>query len=101
MSRVSAFPDPHSLARDELTALLKKLISREQVVSDERRTLHTQIDDLRRELADRLREEGNTVIFGPDFLEPGSAGIREPRGPRVDDGSDGIALPEPPEPDVE
>ena len=38
MSRVSAFPDPHSLARDELTALLKKLISREQVVSDERRT---------------------------------------------------------------
>ena len=31
MSRVSAIPDPHSLARDELTALLKKLISREEV----------------------------------------------------------------------
>ncbi|MGZ4286891.1 MAG: RsiG family protein [Solirubrobacteraceae bacterium] len=63
---MTAFPDPHSLARDELTALLTKLTSREQVVSDERRTLHTQIDALRRELVDRLRDEGNTVIFGPD-----------------------------------
>ncbi|MGZ4249758.1 MAG: RsiG family protein [Solirubrobacteraceae bacterium] len=63
---MTAFPDPHSLARDELTALLTKLTSREQVASDERRTLHTQIDALRRELVDRLRDEGNTVIFGPD-----------------------------------
>ncbi|MGZ4237912.1 MAG: RsiG family protein [Solirubrobacteraceae bacterium] len=45
---------------------MTKLTSREQVVSDERRTLHTQIDALRRELVDRLRDEGNTVIFGPD-----------------------------------
>ena len=82
MGRVSAFPDPHSLARDELTALLARLTSREQVVSEERRSLHAQIDALRRELVDRLRDEGNTVIFGPDVVDPGSAGTREPRGPR-------------------
>jgi hypothetical protein len=101
MSRVTRFPDPDSLARDELTSLLKELTSREQAVSDERRTLHAQIDALRRELVDRLRDEGNTVICGSDFLDPGSAGVREPRNLRPEDGSDGIALSEPPEPDVE
>jgi hypothetical protein len=44
MSRVTCFPDPHSLARDELTTRLKELTTREQAVSDERRTLHAQID---------------------------------------------------------
>jgi hypothetical protein len=82
MSRVTGFPDPHSLARGELTSLLKELTSREQAVSDERRTLHAQIDALRRELVDRLRDEGNTVICGSDFLDPGSTGVREPRNPR-------------------
>ena len=101
MSRVTSFPDPHSLARDELTSRLKELTTREQAVSDERRTLHAQIDALRRELVDRLRDEGNTVICGADFPDPGSARVREPRNPRPEDGSDGIALPEPPKPDVE
>jgi len=32
MSRVAAFPDPQSLARDELTSLLQELTSREEVV---------------------------------------------------------------------
>ena len=100
MGRVTSFPDPHSLARDELTSLLKELTSREQAVSDERRTLHGQIDALRRELVDRLRDEGHVVISGSDFLDPGSAGVREPRNPRPEDGSDGIALSEPPRPDV-
>lgn len=99
---MTSFPDPHSLERDELTALLKELTSKEQAVSDERRTLHTQIDALRREVVERLRDEGHTVIFGPDFLDPGSAGIRKPLDPRPENGSDGIASPpEPPEPDVE
>ncbi|MGZ6616352.1 MAG: IS110 family transposase [Solirubrobacteraceae bacterium] len=65
--RVSRFPDPHSLTRDELTSLLKELASREQAVSDERRTLHAQIDSLRQELVACLRDEGNTVISGSDF----------------------------------
>jgi hypothetical protein len=99
MSRVAALPDPHSLARDELTSLLQKLTSREQVVSDERRVLHAQIDALRREFVDRLRDEGNVVISGVDFLDPGSAGVREPRNPSPQSGSDGIALPWPPPPD--
>ena len=101
MSRVTSFPDPHWLARGELTSLLKELTSKEQVVSDERRTLHAQIDALRRELVDRLRDEGHVVISGSDFLDPGSAGVREPRTPRPEDGSDGIALSEPPGPDVQ
>jgi hypothetical protein len=67
MRRVATFPDPHSLGRDELTSLVKELTIREQAVSDERRTLHAQIDALRRELVDRLRDEGNTVISGPPF----------------------------------
>jgi hypothetical protein len=82
LARVTGSPDPHSRARGELTSLLKELTSREQAVSDERRTLHAQIDALRRELVDRLRDEGNTVICGSDFLDPGSTGVREPRNPR-------------------
>jgi hypothetical protein len=98
---MAAFPDPHSLARDELTSLLQELTSREEVVSDERRGLHAQIDALRQELVERLRDEGNVVIIsGSDFLDPGSAGVREPRNPRPENGSDGLALPEPPPPDI-
>jgi len=98
--RVAAFPDPHSLAQDELTSLLQELTSREEVVSDERRVLHAQIDALRRELVDRLRDEGNVVISGSDFLDPGAAGVREPRNPSPENGSDGTAPPEPPAPDT-
>jgi hypothetical protein len=81
MSRVVAFPDPHSLARDELASLLRELTSREQAASEERRALHAQIDALRREFVDRLREEAHVVISGSDLLDPGSAGVREPRSP--------------------
>ena len=98
MSRVTSFPDPRSLARGELTSLLKELTSREQAVSDERRTLHAQIDALRRELVDRLRDEGNAVISGSDFLDPGSAGVREPRNPRPEDGSTASPYPSRPDP---
>jgi hypothetical protein len=80
---------------------LNELTIREQAVSDERRILHAQIDALRRELVDRLRDEGNTVICGADLDDPGSAGIRKPRHPRPEDGSDGIALPRPPDPGAE
>jgi RimJ/RimL family protein N-acetyltransferase len=84
MRRVPAFPDPHSLARDELTALLKELTSREQAVSDERRTLHAQIDAVHRELVGRLRDQGSTVISGPGVHDPGSVGVElEPAIPRV------------------
>ena len=90
-------PDPRSLASDELKSLIKELIGKEQEVSDTRRILHAQIDAFRRELVDRLREEGSDVIYGPDVLGPGSAGVREPRAPRPQRGSDAVALPEPPD----
>jgi len=93
-----AFPDPRSLARDELTSLLQELTIREELVSDERRGLHTQINALRRELVDRLRDQGNVVIS--DFLNPGSAGVREPRNPSPQNNSDSIVIPEPPAPDI-
>jgi hypothetical protein len=82
-----------------LTSLLQELTSSEEMVSDERRVLYTQIDALRRELVDRLRDEG-VVISGSDFLDPGSAGVREPRNPSPQNSSDGIAIPVPPAPDV-
>lgn len=95
MGRVSGFPDPRSLARGEQTVLLRELTTREQAVSDERRALHAQIDALRQELVNRLREEGEVVISGSDFFDPGSAGVREPRSPRPQTGADRIALPQP------
>jgi hypothetical protein len=61
-------PDPRSLGQEELKRLLNGLISREQEVSSTRQVLHAQIDALRRELVDRLRDEGSDVIFGPDVL---------------------------------
>ena len=62
-------PDPRSLATGELKLLLKQLITMEQEVSGTRRALHAQIDALRGELVNRLRDEGVNVIFGPDALE--------------------------------
>ena len=53
-------------------------------MSDERLTLHAQIDALRRELVGRLRDEGNTVISGADLHDAGSVGVEcEPAIPRV------------------
>jgi hypothetical protein len=94
-------PDPRSLALEELQLLLTELVSREQEVSNTRRVLHAQIDALRRELVDRLRDEGGTIIFGPDTLGPGPSGVREPRTPSPRQGSDGVALPEPHDSDLE
>jgi hypothetical protein len=93
--------DPRSLATEELKLLIQELISREQEVSDTRQALHAQIDALRGELVDRLRNEGKDVIFGPDTLGPGTSGVREPITPRPHQGADGIALPEPRDADVE
>ena len=93
------FPDPRSLAAEELKSLLKELIHEEQAVSETRQVLHAQIDALRRELVERLRKEGHDIIFGPDVLGPGSAGAREPRTPGPRPGSDGVALREPPDSD--
>jgi hypothetical protein len=59
------FPDPHSLGLEELKLLLEQLISREQGVSNTRNVLHAQIDALRREFVDRLREEGAPSSSGP------------------------------------
>jgi RsiG-like len=94
-------PDPRSLADEELKSLIEELIRKEQEVSETRRVLRAQIDALRRELVDRLREEGQDIIFGPDVLGPGSASVREPRSPRPQRGSDGVALPEPPDSDTD
>jgi hypothetical protein len=91
-------PDPRTLAPEVLKSLIKELVSREHDDASTRRALHVQIDALRRKLVDRLREEGDDIIFGPDILGPGAAGVREPRTPRPQQGSDGVALPEPPEP---
>jgi hypothetical protein len=94
--------DPGWLALDELKLLITQLVSREHEVSHARQMLHAQIDALRRELVDRLRDEGKTVvIFGPDALGPGTSGVREPRAPRPQWGSDGAALPEPLHPAVQ
>ena len=94
-------PDPRSLALDELKLLIAQLVSQEQEVSNTRHALHAQIDALRRELVNRLRDQGETVISGLDALGPGTSGVREPRTPRPQRGSDGAALPEPHGPDVE
>jgi hypothetical protein len=88
-------PDPRSLASEELQLILAKLVGREQEVSSTCRVLHEQINALRRELVNRLRDEGGDVIFGPGMLGPGTSGVREPRAPRPQRGSDWVALPEP------
>jgi hypothetical protein len=101
-ARVAAsIPDPRSLAQEQIKSLIGQLVDREQIVSEERRLLHAQIDSLRKELVDRLRRDGDVVISGADFLDSGSAGVREPRRPSPQSGSDGVGLPEPPVPEEE
>ena len=94
-------PDLGSLALDQLKLLIEQLVDREQELSHARQVLHAQIDALRRELADRVRDDGEIVIFGSDTLGPGTSGVHEPRTPRPQRGSDGGALPEPLHPEVE
>ena len=63
------FPDIGSMSDDELKGLIDNLTAEEQEVSYRRRILHGQIDILRAELVNRLREnrpEGETMIKGDD-----------------------------------
>ena len=63
------FPDIGSMSDEELKELIDKLTAEEQEVSYRRRILHGQIDILRAELVNRLREnrpEGGTLIKGDD-----------------------------------
>lgn len=63
------FPDIGSMSDPELKELIDKLTAEEQEVSYRRRILHGQIDILRAELVNRLREnrpEGETLIKGDD-----------------------------------
>jgi RsiG-like len=66
------FPDIGSMSDEELKELIDKLTAEEQEVSYRRRILHGQIDILRAELVNRLREnrpEGETLIKGDDVEE--------------------------------
>jgi hypothetical protein len=66
MARVDLPPDPRSLSKDQITARLDELTREEQQISQVRRGLHDEIDALRRELVDRLRREGKTIIAGDE-----------------------------------
>ena len=63
------FPDIGSMSDEELKELIDNLTAEEQEVSYRRRILHGQIDILRAELVNRLREnrpESGTLIKGDD-----------------------------------
>jgi hypothetical protein len=63
------FPDIGSMSDEELKELIDNLTSEEQEVSYRRRILHGQIDILRAELVNRLREnrpESEALIKGDD-----------------------------------
>jgi hypothetical protein len=65
----NAFPDIGSMSNEELKELIDKLTAEEQEVSYRRRILHGQIDILRGELVNRLRENrpaGGTLTKGDD-----------------------------------
>ena len=77
------FPDIGSMSNQELQELIDKLTAEEQEVSHRRRILRGQIDILRAELVNRLREnrpEGGTLINGDDVqrLSEILAGRSEP-----------------------
>jgi hypothetical protein len=77
------FPDIASMSDEELKELIDNLTAEEQEVSYRRRILHGQIDILRAELVNRLREnrpEGGTLIKGDDVerLSEILAGRTEP-----------------------
>ncbi len=66
MAGVDLSPDPRSLSKDQITARLDELTRREEQISEARRALHGEIDALRRELVERLRREGGTIIAGDE-----------------------------------
>jgi hypothetical protein len=77
------FPDIGSMSDEELKGLIEKLTAEEQEISYKRRILHGQIDILRAELVNRLRDGrvgGEPVIKGDDVkrLSEILAGEHEP-----------------------
>jgi hypothetical protein len=63
------FPDIGAMSDEELKELIERLTGEEEEISYKRRILHGQIDILRAELVNRLREyraEGEPVIKGDD-----------------------------------
>ena len=77
------FPDIGAMSDEELKGLIDTLTSEEQEVSYRRRILHGQIDILRAELVNRLREnrpESDSLIKGDDVkrLSEILAGREEP-----------------------
>lgn len=62
-------PNIGSMSDEELKELIEKLTAEEQEVSYRRRILHGQIDILRAELVNRLRDhtpDGQSLIRGDD-----------------------------------
>ena len=77
------FPDIGSMGDEELKELIERLTTEEREISYKRRILHGQIDILRAELVNRLRDhrdEGEPVIKGDDVrrLSEILAGRHEP-----------------------
>jgi hypothetical protein len=62
---VEFFPDLAALSDHELKELIERKVSEETEVSRRRRLLHGQLDKLRRERVNRMRER-----FGDDFTLP-------------------------------
>ena len=66
---MDTFPDLGSLSDQELKDLIQQLTDEEQEVSYRRRILHGQIDLLRAELVNRLRDDqpdSDSLIKGDD-----------------------------------
>ena len=95
-----AFPDPHSLARDELTSLLQELTSREELVSDERRGLPHRSRLCAGNSSTGFAMRATWSSLALTFSTPDRAGVREPRNPSPQNSSDGLAVPEPPAPEI-
>ena len=69
---MDTFPDLGALSDPELKDLIYELTEEEMEVSYRRRILHGQIDILRAELVNRLRQEhaeGESVISGADVQQ--------------------------------
>ncbi len=84
-----------ALTKEQIRDRLHRLTEEESTVSARRQTLHSEIDALRRELVDRLRDEGGDVIAGDDPLGPDPSGGRAPNRPMPRTDSGGAALVEP------
>jgi hypothetical protein len=94
MSRVTAAPDPSEISNEQLKARIRDFVAQEAQLSATRAELHEEIDVLRGELVKRLRRDGATVVRGedPDGDDTGLSGVREPRSPAPEEGSDGVLL---------